>query len=393
MENSLINTVINDKLRDNNTVIDKFPTPIDESAFVTYNTRSFLYGETLNDYCKFIIFEVMRHYANKNLSSDNDQKDKIMKYINKQFKNNNLTFDRLKEGFGASTIECFMVYFLIAYKESSYDLILKAMYTFTRVSPMKYETDWLDNYRLNNYGNVLNMLMWKKYDKPYVYTIEEDPLSINTSIELDYERVVKYLVGSLRAFIIDYNLYDHFTSGERSIPKRRSYSAKEICDLCYKYYPFYYGGAHGCDCFNPSLGFGLSVKEISLFLQRYPSAKVGYILNTATYASGKGEHWMAMYITRNKAYLLCSQGSNFHSFHDPTLVNELSNNKFGTEYNERSIQIDNCNCGLYSFLSLYAMLCTGNNISNAIDMIGKNAENIIKGGIDTFRDRMTGATH
>ena len=151
-----------------------------------------------------------------------------------------------------------------------------------------------------------------------------------------------------------------------------SKTPKEICDLCYKRYPFFYGGSHGCDVFDmPTLS--LSLEEIKQFLDRYPSARVGYILNTATYASGNGEHWVALELTKGKARLVCSQQSDFNTFKDGgRLRNELHRLGFGEEWNTREIQKDEHACGMFSAMSLMKLLQYRGDINKAVDSIGVN---------------------
>lgn len=426
-----------------------------KDTFVNYDTRSLLNGKEINVYNKNILFEVIKYYNNKDIHGDTDTKRKIIEYLHKIFKEEDLNYDKLMHKFNAQTNECLLAYILIAYKNDKLDLILRCMYTFGRVLPLKYETEWFDNYRLNNYGNPLNMVMWSKYDCDYIYTInDEEPLPINHSIKLPYAKVIKFLVGSLRAFIIDHSLYpENFQSNSQNTistnptnirnnsqinlttnirnnsqstistnqlshkpyaltgadiealisssdfdrfrdgiedKSSRNLNGEQICDECYLHYPYYYGGAHGCDCFD--VGLSLTMDEIKLFLERYPSARVGYILNTATYKSGKGEHWVALELTKGKAKLICSQQSDFSVFKDGgKLNNDLQRLMFGQEYNPKLIQVDNCNCGVFSSLALYELLCHKSSISEAVDAIGVNAKNLKEGAdINTFRKRIAG---
>ena len=121
----------------------------------------------------------------------------------------------------------------------------------------------------------------------------------------------------------------------------------------------------------------MSIQDIKRFIDRYPSAVVGYILNTQTYASGQGEHWVALVFTKGKAKLICSQQSDFTAFHDnEKLHRTLTRLGFGLEYNSKLIQKDDFNCGLYSALSLFEMLCNDCDIHKTVNAIGVNATNI-----------------
>lgn len=383
-----------------------------EDTFTKYHTNSILFGKNITPYAKQIIFEVIKYYQNKDIPGNTELKQKIIKYLHKVFEDKGLNYDKLMEKFNAQTNECLMAYMLIAYQSENLDLMLRTMYTFGRVLPLDYKTEWFDNYRLNAYGNVYNMVMWKKYDADGVYTIDEEPKPINSSVQIPFNKVVKYLVGSLRAFIIDHELYpsnvkdrkvnsssmgmepdyESLAGGDietiisgQSTPQSnqihggtdhpsKNKTAEQICDECYLHYPFYFGGSHGCDVF--SLGMTLTVKEIKQFLDRYPSARVGYILNTATYRSGKGEHWVALEFTHGKAKMICSQQSDFSVFHDGgELRKNIREICYGEEWNNRLIQMDNHACGMYSAMALLQLLRFGD-IDKAVDAIGVNMENL-----------------
>lgn len=370
-----------------------------EDTFVKYNTNAMLFGKTITQYAKDIIFNVIKYYNSKDINGGTDLKRRIIKYLNKVFEDKELNYDKLMQKFNAQTNECLLAYMLIAYQNENLDLMLRTMYTFGRVLPLDYKTEWFDNYRLNAYGNVLNMVMWKKYDSNDVYTIDEEPKPINKSVQLPFNKVAKYMVGSLRAFIIDYELYPNKSGGlqkqlnggdieaivspndyhkikEMTNNGGKNKTAEEICDECYMHYPFYFGGSHGCDVF--SLGMTLTIREIKMFLDRYPSARVGYILNTATYRSGKGEHWVALEFTHGKAKLICSQQSDFSVFHDGgELRRSIHEICYGEEWNNRLIQIDNHACGCYSAIGLLQLLRFGQ-IDKAVDAIGVNMENLGK---------------
>jgi hypothetical protein len=150
----------------------------------------------------------------------------------------------------------------------------------------------------------------------------------------------------------------------------------DVLDKCYEQYPFYYGGCHGCDCFD--LGLTPTISEIKLFIDRYPSARIGFVLNTATYRSGRGEHWMALMLMKNKAMLMCSQQGTFDDFHDDgKLKQSLIDNGFMLENNNVKIQNDSHSCGMQSVIALMEMLRFGE-IKMASDAIGVNMTNLGK---------------
>lgn len=458
-----------------------------DDTFVRYDTRSLLCGKHFSSYHKRIVLEAIRYYANKQFQGSTQTEREIIRYIQSVFDANpNITYDSLMKLFHATSNECMLAYILVAYNNDNIDLILRCMYTFCRVLPFDNKTEWYDNYRLNNYGNPLNMIMWHDYDCDDVYTISSPfPNDINTSVSLNFNKVVKRMVGSLRAFIIDHGLYPnevksnmnptrtnlnggsimssrvsssassssptstaslsssstsspssnttskHFMSSRdllrntyhsfitKRYAKRKqklsggdieSYTsdstvtpfrsgkndklslnltAEQICDECYKHYPYFFGGAHGCDVFDTYLS--LSIDEISDFFKRYPSAKIGYILNTATYESGKGEHWVALELSKGKAKLICSQASDFGGFHDNgKLDRSLQQHLFGQSNNPIRFQIDSYSCGIFSALSLYELFMTGS-IEDAVAKIGTNGESLKHGkDINDIRELWAG---
>lgn len=499
-------------------------------TFRDYRTNNLLFGKVLTPYAKDVIMEVIKFYQSQNIEGNTDVKQNIIKFLNHVMKDKDINYDKLMQRFHAESNECLLAYMLIAFQNEDLDLMLRTMYTFGRVLPLKTITEWFDNYRLNTYGNCLNLVEYKRFDCKFVYAVDYDSEDVNEDIEINYDRVVKFLVGSLRAFIIDRELYPEkyakisrmetkrpvgnerterknvpvdmpkggvkgmpmsdtlvdgmgdmdevrvrgetsaqmkastssstsahtraqmkvstsaqmnarmktstsaqmqastSTSASTSSPPSAPTSAqmqasptspapfpasassnvslqggaqsddlldgllngvvdgnlneqpfttlstsktpKEICDLCYKRYPFFYGGSHGCDVFDmPTLS--LSLEEIKQFLDRYPSARVGYILNTATYASGNGEHWVALELTKGKARLVCSQQSDFNTFKDGgRLRNELHRLGFGEEWNTREIQKDEHSCGMFSAMSLMKLLQYRGDINKAVDSIG-----------------------
>lgn len=423
-------------------------------TFLNYNTKSMLFGRRITPYYAKIIVEVAKYYDSQDISGNTELKQSIIKYLHKVMKENpNINLTKLMAVFNSQTIECLLAYLLIAFQTNKLDLILRTTYTFGRVLPLKCKTEWFDNYRLNAYGNVLNMIMYKPDDRSGIYTIDEEAKPINKSQSLGfYPKIIKFLVGSLRAFIILNNLLpdqvgsnglgggklerqtstddhtlnesefsillDQANSDDNQTDKselpdfitndslssydvsgsndfystdysetfeshvmellkgsNNSMSDEEVCDICYQHFPFFFGGAHGCDVFEIS-SMSLSVDEITQFLNRYPSARVGYILNTATYKSGKGQHWVALELTKGKAKLVCSQRSDFDVFEDGgSLVNALKRNGYGMEHNERSIQRDDYACGTYAFISLMELLRFGD-IKKAVDNIGVNMEHL-----------------
>ena len=460
-----------------------------EDKFVTLDTKSMLYGQRISPYYTDIILAIMKYYNKQtDIVGNTELKRNIIKYIHEVFdKNPNITFQQVMKAFDSQTVECLLAYFLICYQTNRLDLILRTTYTFARVLPLKCKSEWFDNYRLNAYGNILNMVMYKEYDTPYIFTINDSPKPINKSVRLDfYPKIIKFLVGSLRAFIILNKLYptnNNHTSTKQSIDssheqeydnsfddgmavfdsetmsggsfsstiqttkadhslnetefsdmfasekdalnlpefinektlneyqisaddsfytnelvdpnsndvmrllKGSGMSDEMVCDECYLHYPFFFGGSHGCDVFTiPQMS--LSIDEITQFLERYPSARVGYILNIATYRSGNGQHWVALELTQGHAKLICSQKSDFSVFRDPALREALNRNNYKLEHNTKSIQRDDYACGAYAFVSLMELLRLGD-IEKAVEAIGVNMGQLGKDvGKESSADRV-----
>ena len=351
-------------------------------TFVKYDTRLFLRGKNLLEYDKQIIMQVL-NYCNEIIPVENTKKKNISRVLNKLLSEKDISFDKMMKKLNCETPECLMAYFLETYGGNNQsDLLIRCMNTFGRVLPLQSSNEWFDNYRLNAYGNVLNIIMYSNYDSPEVYTINEIPKQINQNVELDFDKIENLLVGSLRKLIITHSIYPN-----NSNYSDRKLTSKDVCDECYLHYPMFFGGAHGCDCFD--MPISLSVHEIKQMLLRYPSARIGYILNTSTYASRRGQHWVTLEFTNGSVKLICSVGHNFDIFDDGgKLKRTIISEGFGMQYNFRTIQKDSYNCGLYSVLSLYMLLCYGD-IECAIDHIGINGANT-GSNVDKIRSKIVG---
>ena len=169
----------------------------------------------------------------------------------------------------------------------------------------------------------------------------------------------------------------------------------EMLDKLVDKYPYFTGLTHGCDVFTQNYrDKSVSIKDIKEFCSRYPTSIVGYILNTETYASGKGQHWVSLMFKNQSCYLICSQASDFNCFHEPTLIKEIKAN-FASDYNTKTIQVDSSSCGLYAVLVnlLSILLCGGTrnfNIRSIVDKIGLNAKNINSDGIYAIKKKICG---
>lgn len=345
-----------------------------EDDLIDLQTNAMLYGRTITEYYQFISMKVMKHLADSSFSGNSNTQREIIEYIRKIMNCKDITFETLKQKFHATSNECLFAYFVRAYLSSPKDMVLGWMYTVGRVLPMKRRDEWFDNFRLNAYGTCFNLIMWNEYNSEDSYSVDYDPKPINTAQQINYSRFNDLLVGSFRTFLMEQHLLP-FEYKENKVSE--SYNGLNLSDLSYKYFPFYFGGAHGCDVFDiPSKS--LTVSEIKNVLLRYPSALIGYILNTSTYRSGKGEHWVAVVFSNHnklKCDLICSQQSTFDVFRDGgKLKSSLISLGFTLEHNPDETQRNNFSCGDLSALSLLKMI-EYRDIKQTVANIGINAEN------------------
>ena len=373
-------------------------------TFENQSTKSLLYGKELTTYNKNIILSVLKHLSenktptsSSRFSSNIQAKEQVHIFIRELMKDPQMDFDKMKDAFKAHSIECMLAYALLAYQSEDDDLMLRTMYTFGRVLPLKEKNQWFDNYRLNAYGNVFNLTMYKDYVQgiketetngdslKHIYDVDMHKEKINKHIMIDEllaRKLKMKLVGKLREHIIKHELLPNENNTSKLFTRSvlegnvntKDLSDLDVCDICYEYYPFYYGGCHGCDCFD--LGLTPTIDELKIFLDRYPSARIGFILNTAMYKSGRGEHWMALMLMKGRALLMCSQQGTFNDFHDGgVLKRSLEQNGFMLECNNVKLQHDNHSCGMQSVIALMQMLRFGE-IKSASDAIGVDMSNL-----------------
>ncbi len=376
-------------------------------TFENSNVKSLLYGKQLTTYHKNVILSVLYELSrmktpqsSSRFESNLQAKQRIHEFIIELMNDKSLMFDALNEAFKSKSVECMLAYALLAYQTDDDDMMLRTMYTFGRVLPLKEKNQWFDNYRLNAYGNIYNLTMYKSIvDKikendqnaaslKHIYDIDVQMEPINEQVVFEpavADKLLCKLAGTLREHIIKCDLLPNEVNTsklltvqdiENASGKMKNMTVMEVLDKCYQNYPFYYGGCHGCDCF--TLGLTPTIAEIKLFIDRYPSARIGFILNTATYRSGRGEHWMALMLMKNKAMLMCSQQGTFDDFHDEGVLKQsIIDNGFALENNNEKIQQDNHSCGMQSVIALMEMLRFGE-IKSASDAIGVNMTNLGK---------------
>ena len=343
------------------------------------------YGKHLHTYGKFIIMEVLRYYTkHPNRINDSDKKLNLDHALDDIFQKYTTEIDDawndLASAIEVKSPEGIMSYAFSAFKPSDGELLYKTFLTFGKIKPLDDANDWFNNFRLNGISNGMNLVVWQDNNKERTYGVRRDPEPLHDDVDLiDASHVVKILVNNLRRFIIENNLYQTNDEYKLVEPVYETMEDIKVCDECYKHYPFYYGGCHGCDFYRYST-LSLSIDELVQFMKRYPSAIVGYIVNTVTYASGNGKHWMSLTFKNMKANLICSGGKSFNDFEDSGVLNEILTRKgIAKDFNHVQIQKDRSTCGMYSVLSNYLMLCYDCNIKATVHKMGEDCSGLIDG--------------
>ena len=331
---------------------------------------TFAYGKTINTYSKYVILKSI--IAESSLISNNA----ITNTIHSLPDDVDEAWNKLLSSANVSTTEelCHQLFNDIGKNTDS--LIYSVLKTFCKVEPLESETEWLDNFRLDEICNSMKLLIWDS-DVDGVYGVGRKP-SPKRDIQINFDRVSDLLVGRLRQFIIQNQLYPELPYKLNEPLINRQMSNEEICDECYTHYPFYFTGAHGCDVFDMPERM-VSIAEIREFCKRYPSAIVGGILNTATYASRSGEHWVAIAFEDDRCAFINSSGRGVDdSFHDGGRLSAEIRAHFPviSPPTNELIQTDGHTCGIFASFALYFLICFDLDVRQAVRHIGKNGTNI-----------------
>jgi hypothetical protein len=212
--------------------------------------------------------------------------------------------------------------------------------------------------------NYINDMLFALF-KEYIQSNRQFVDLINESNKLTNPNDLLFHLGNL------YRCFKEFGIGTKEEIYKLSHeeAVSKLDDLNEKY-PYYTYQCHGCDVFDIS-DRSCSISDIKEFCDRYPNSIVGGILNTETYASGKGQHWVCLLFRDSTVYLMCSQAGDFSSFHDQgKLLKQLTQFGFGQKYNSETIQKDGSNCGLYSTLFNLVSIIQLDKINNKT--IGQN---------------------
>lgn len=389
-----------------------------KDTYIDLKTHTLLHnGNSMTEIEKQKVFKILSYLANQTILYDcadkyefvSDLRKKMMTLI-KHSKN----YDEIKSSIiGCTTDECLMAHMLLTFHAIPKSLLMITTSIHTRVKPMIEEGKdaWFDNFSLNSYLYQMTTIIYSDYDNnddPSIFSINKPSILIKKDKNITNPKSLLYNLGNLYRCFLEFGI-----STEKEIERLSDDKALEYLDKLVEKYPYFTYQCHGCDCFEIS-SKTCSIRDISEFSKRYPNTLIGGILNTETYASGKGQHWMAMLFLNSQVYLICSQGSNFDGLHDDgKLVKQLKQFGFGKQYNPKTIQHDSSNCGLYSVLfNLMAIIQLNNlnktnitedldkvngsniktllNITEIVDDIGSDAKKINKKGIYKLKERLIG---
>lgn len=273
-------------------------------------------------------------------------------------------------------------------------LLMITMSIHSRVKPNNCKDDWMDNFSLNNFLYQLSTVEWLNEENK---NIDDDSLLV---IPRPSEKLINKNVkihnptGLLSELGNKYRLWTEFVDNPKNKTVR---DPLQRLDVLVEKYPYFTFCCHGCDVFSNGM-LQINLKDVLEFTKRYPYTIVGGILNTKTYKSGKGEHWVAVMFLNQQCYLMCSFGTSFETLFKndskTAFLDVLNTLEFGRQCNGLKIQNDECNCGIYSVLFNLVALAQHNsdkiNITEVVDAIGFDAENINENGIFDIKEIIVG---
>lgn len=345
-------------------------------------------------------------FLNKNYKPKNDQIHSLitetinkhdLKSFDEKYKNEFIQFyDDLKSQIkGCKSIECLLLHIATCYGLYTNSLLMNTIAIHSRVKHLVHDKEWMDNYRLNNFLLQLTTIVYHDYDSysdSFIKSVYYDSESkiiceedmINKDEKITNPKTILTFLGNKYRIFMEIGKENVETDEE----------ALKILDKLVLKYPYFTGCAHGCDVFKYK-HLSPTIKDISEFMKRYPKTIVGYVLNTSTYASGNGRHWVALIFKESEVHLFCSQGGDFSCFDDPDLVKDINSCCITTINSSVTIQTDNCNCGIYAILAnlICVLYCSGNQkMSNKhlIEHIGKDARKLNKSGIFKIKEKLCG---
>jgi len=416
--------------------------------FKDYNTSTLLGSTSPTPLEKERIFKVFEYLANTQTPNitvpQSETLANMIRNISKTNGSYSEKYDLLKGKIhGCVSNECLLLHVAKIYGLYPKSLLMDTIAIHSRIKKLDTKDTWFDNFSLNNFLLQLTTIVYSDYDKsndPFVKSVPFSSQSLSGG-NLDYENEINY--DEIRNSVYKYELNVKSISGggdntntfnqqskslndvlvntqekltnprqllfhlgnnyrcfhEFGITAEKVESdekAVEFLDKLVMKYPYFTGCTHGCDVFTPNYrDKSVSIKDISEFCKRYPKTIVGYILNTQTYASGKGQHWVALLFKNFTCYMICSQACTFSSFHESSLIPDLNKCGFAREWNNITIQYDHSSCGLYSVLANLCFILNGAgnrkpDIKKIVEMIGKEGKNINSDGIYVIKKKLAG---
>lgn len=361
-----------------------FESIIEDNIFDHVKTKTLLRGEEPRAFEKDAMIRVLKYFAQKNPTED------LSKCImsNCQSSDNSVNYDNLiKHIKDCDNAECLMLNAAKIFHIKPRSLLMLTTAICTRVMPYPSKTEWFDNYTLNSYLYQLTTIVDKKFDKPELFSVDVRPIINKSEPLINPCKMLDYYGNAFRCFM-------EFGKDSKDIVNPKE--ATDKMDALMEKYVYSTGCAHGCDCFR--IPMGGTIEEIAAMCRRYPKNLFGYILNTSTYESGNGKHWVMVMFRGKTMYYICSFGKDQSGLMDSRYITEkLSEQGISIEYNMLKLQEDNYNCGLFSVLSTLAFILEAGhsteskiNISKVVARIGRNARNINKDGVDAIRLAIVG---
>lgn len=412
--------------------------------FAEYKTKTLLGSSSPTKLEKERIFKVLSYISNTlSPKITYGSFDNLIKNVDKFNLSLDQKYDLLKSKIeGCETNECLLLHAAMTYGLSPKSLLMDTIAIHSRIKKLDNKDAWFDNFSLNSFLLQLTTIIYDKYDTCSDKFIKSVPDPLNESSEISKTlsggniETVNYV--DLRREIYKYDITfaenktcKHSTlSGGNIISKvnstvnlthpkellyhlgneyrcffefdklasevRTDEEAIKMLDALAEKYVYNTGCTHGCDVFTPSFSSkSVSIADIKEFCSRYPMSIVGYILNTKTYRSGRGQHWVALIFKGSTAYLICSQSGGFNGLEEETLIPDLEKSGFAMIYNTQTIQHDPSSCGMYSVLSNLCFILHGNgkqepNIKEIVNEIGNGGKNINKNGIYEIKEILAG---
>ena len=311
-------------------------------------------------------FHIDRHWDEKDFeqplisSKDSTEYEFMLKLSNRLYNMTNIIYPRIGPFKG----------------DFNYDLVLDVKMTFSLDEPLGEKEEWLSNFNCDFYlSSMCNNMVYSgsRIGRRLEFTLFK-PIQINQAHQLPesvYDKLLGRYIGPYRATYLYYAFNDQLNGLDELEFK------KKLVDLCYMNYPML-NGLYLCSDFdrpsrNPDLYENLlTFDETKSMFERYPSWTIAAVMNTDD-SSGEGQHHMALVITKDKIYLMCSQCSNPAEF----------SNRFFQEWpcawNKREIQTDKSNCGVYSLLCILNFMQSFS-IEEAVAAVGVGGKEFAKYG-------------